>query len=255
MIQPTLFIGASLSILSAMIYFYVGRVLSRRHPASADSNLAWQLFITWWYALAISTVSGAALSLLGAFGVVGVALFTTFTLVNLQAICIALHGLLFYLLYLFTGNRKVLGPLTAFYIGYYILLVYYVLASDPVSVNVQKWNTTLEYANQIRGPLFLIALLLLVVPQIVGSLAYFMLYFQVKTVTQKYRILLVSWSIMIWFLSSLIASLSGLSQFDAWQVISRFIALSASLTILFAYQPPSWIKRRFHVTSIAEEPA
>lgn len=185
----------------------------------------------------------------------GVALFTTFTLVNLMAICVALHGLMFYLLYLFTGSKKWLGPLTAFYFAYYILLIYYVLASDPVGVSVRRWSATLEYENQIRGPLFLIALLLLVVPQIVGSLAYFTLYFRVKTVTQKYRILLVSWSIMIWFMSSLIASLSGLSQLDAWQIISRFIALSASLTILFAYQPPSWVKRRFHVTSIAEEAA
>jgi hypothetical protein len=143
--------------------------------------------------------------------------------------------------------------LTAFYIVYYILLVYYVLASDPVGVSVRRWSATLEYQNQIEGPLFLIALLLLVVPQIIGSLAYFTLYFRVKTITQKYRILLVSWSIIVWFMSSLIASLSGLSQFDAWQVLSRFIALTASLTILFAYQPPSWVKRRFHVTSIAEE--
>lgn len=255
MIEPTLFIGAFLSILSAAIYFYVGRVLGRRHLASTESSVAWYLFITWWYALGIATLSGAILSLLGAFRMAGVALFTTFTLVNLMAICVALHGLMFYLLYLFTGSKKWLGPLTAFYFAYYILLIYYVLASDPVGVSVRRWSATLEYENQIRGPLFLIALLLLVVPQIVGSLAYFTLYFRVKTVTQKYRILLVSWSIMIWFMSSLIASLSGLSQLDAWQIISRFIALSASLTILFAYQPPGWVKRRFHVTSIAEEAA
>jgi hypothetical protein len=255
MIEPTLFIGASLSILSAAIYFYVGRVLGQRHPTSSESNTAWYLFITWWYALGVSTLSGAVLSILGALGIVGVALFTTFTLVNLLAICVALHGLLFYLIYLFTGNKKWLGPLTAFYIVYYILLVYYILASDPVGVSVRRWSATLEYQNQIRGPLFLIALLLLVVPQIVGSLAYFTLYFRVKTITQKYRILLVSWSIIVWFMSSLIASLSGLSQFDAWQVLSRLIALTASLTILFAYQPPSWVKQRFHVTSIAEEAA
>lgn len=255
MIEPTLFIGAFLSILSAAIYYYVGRVLGRRHLSSTESNLAWYLFITWWYALGTSTLSGAMLSLLGAFGVAGVALFTTFTLVNLLAICVALHGLMFYLLYLFTGNRKLLGPLTVFYVAYYILLIYYVLAGDPIGVSVNRWSATLEYQSPIRGPLFLIVLFLLVLPQIIGSLAYFTIYFRVKTVTQKYRILLVSWSIIVWFMSSLIASLSGLAQSDAWQVLSRFIALTASLTILFAYQPPSWIKRRFHVTSIVEEAA
>jgi hypothetical protein len=93
----------------------------------------------------------------------------------------------------------------------------------------------------------------LVFPQIIGSLAYFTLYFRVQTVTQKYRILIVSWSIIIWFLSAFLAGISGLSKYDWWQIVSRLIALSASLAILLAYQPPVWIKRYFRVTSIAEE--
>ena len=144
MIQPTLLLGAMLSIVSAFIYYYVGRVLSRRRSASTDARLAWVLFVVWWYALAVTTLSGAILSLLGALGIAALPLFITFTLINLLATCVALHGLVFYLLYLFTGNRRLLGPLTVFYIAYYILLV--------------------------------------------------------------------SWSIIIWFLSGFFASISGLSQ-------------------------------------------
>jgi hypothetical protein len=253
MIQPTLLFGALLSIVNAGIYIYVGRVLNRRRAASADARLAWTLFVVWWYALAATTLSGAILSLLGGLGFVSLPLFTTFTLVNLLAICVALYGLLFYLLYLFTGNRILLGPLTVFYIVYYIFLVYYVQASAPVGVIVNRWSATLEYQNQIRGPLFLIALFLLVFPQIFGSLAYFTLYFRVRTVTQKYRVLLVSWSIIIWFLSAFLASLAGLGQQDWWQITSRLIGLIAALAILFAYQPPAWVKNRFRVTSITEE--
>src|SRR5688500_8466223 len=123
MIQPTLLFGAALSILSASIYFYVGRVLSRRHVASPDARLAWKLFVAWWYALATSTLIGAVLSLLGAFSIAGLPLFITFTQVNLLALCIGLCGLMYYLLYLFTGSRRLLLPLTLFYIAYYILLV------------------------------------------------------------------------------------------------------------------------------------
>jgi hypothetical protein len=252
-IQPTLLFGAFLSILAAAIYYYIGQVLSRRRSGSDGSRTAWLLFVVWWYALAATTLSGAVLSLMGALGIVGVPLFTTFTLVNLLAICVALYGLVFYLLYLYTGNRGLLTPLTVFYIAYYILLVYYVQASDPASVEVQRWRTVLVYENQLRGPLFITALLLLLLPPILGGIAYFLLYFQVKGATQKYRILLVSWSIIIWFLSGLIASIAGLSQYDWWQVMSRLIGLGAALAILFAYQPPTWIKRRFGVTSILEE--
>jgi hypothetical protein len=255
MIQPTLLFGAALSILSAGIYYYVGRVLSRRRVASPDARLAWALFVVWWYALASSTLSGALLSLLGAFNIVALPLFVTINQVNLLAICIALFGLMYYLLYLFTGSRRLLVPLSLFYIAYYILIIYYVQVREPVAVVVGRWNASLQYANPAEGPLFVTALLLLVFPQIIGSLAYFTLYFRVQTLTQKYRILLVSWSILIWFLSALLASIAGLGQQDWWQVTSRLIGLSASLAILLAYDPLPWIRRRLGVNSIAEEPA
>ena len=255
MIQPTLLFGAALSIFSAGIYYYVGRVLNRRRVASPDARLAWTLFVVWWYALATSTLVGAVLSLLAALNIAGLPLFVTLTQFNLLAICVGLFGLMYYLLYLFTGSRGLLIPLIVFYIAYYIFIIYYVQASRPVDVRVGRWSAALEYEQQIEGPLFLIALFLLVFPQILGSLAYFTLYFRVKNTTQKYRILLVSWSILVWFLSAFLASISGLGQQDWWQITSRLIALSASLTILLAYDPLPWIRRRLGVTSIAEEPA
>lgn len=253
MIQPTLLFGAVLSALSAGIYLYVGRVLSRRRQTSWEATVAWTLFIVWWYALGAATLSGALLSLLGAFRIAGLPVFVTFNLVNFLAICVALFGLMFYLLYLFTGNYRLLGPLAAFYIAYYILLVYYVQARMPVDVTVNRWNAGIVYQKEASGPLFLITLLLLVLPQILGSLAYFTLYFRVQNPTQKYRIFLVSWSIIIWFTSALLASLAGIGQQDWWQVSSRLIGLGAALTILMAYQPPSMVKRRFGIGSITEE--
>jgi hypothetical protein len=246
MTQPTLLFGALLSALSAAIY-------SRRRSSSPDARLAWRLFVAWWYALAIATLMGAFLNLFGALGITTLPLFTTITLMNLLATCVALYGLMFYLLYLFTGNRKLLVPLSVFYVVYYGLLVYYVQARSPISVSIGRWQTTLEYQNQIMGPFFWVLVILLLFPQILGSFAYFMLYFRVKPVTQKYRILLVSWSIIIWFLSAFLARIAGLSQYDWWQVTSRLIGLSAALTIMMAYQPPAWVKQRFGVASLAEE--
>jgi hypothetical protein len=252
MIQPTLLFGATLSILCAGIYFYVGRVLRRRRQASPGSSMAWTMFVVWWYALALATFSGGILSLLGAFGIIGLPLFITITIINSLTTCAALMGLIFYLLYLYTGKSNLIGPIGIFYFFFYGLVVYIMEARNPIGVIVNRWNTSLQYENPIPGPLFLIALSLLIFPAILGSLAYFMLFFQVKAKTQRYRILLVSWSIIIWFLSSFLASISGFSEQDWWQIVSRMIGLVAALTILFAYQPPSWIKRRFGVAAIAE---
>ena len=234
MIQPTLLFGITLTVVSAGIYYYVGRTLSQRRLATPVARLAWNFFIVWWFALAASTLSNAILDLVGALGITDLPLFVTITIINLLATCVALYGLMFYLLYLFTGNRGLLGPLTVFYIAYYILIVYYVVASAPVGVTVDRWGATLQYQNQITGPLFLIALFLLVFPQIFGSLAYFTLYFRVKSATQKYRVLLVSWSVIIWFFSAFLASIAGLSQEDWWQIASRLIGLGAALAILIA---------------------
>lgn len=252
MIQPTLLFGATLAFLCAGIYLYVGRVLSRRQQATPGANMAWLMFVTWWYALALATLSGGVLSLLGAFGIIGLPLFTSITIINFLTTCVALSGLMFYLLYLYTGKTGMIWPVVIFYFFYYGLLIYFIEASNPIGVAVNRWNTSLQFENVIRGPLFLVVLFFLVFPQIISSLAYFMLFFQVKAKTQRYRILLVSWSIIIWFMSSFLAGISGQSQQDWWQVASRLIGLGAALTILFAYQPPSWIKRRFGVAAIAE---
>jgi hypothetical protein len=75
---------------------------------------------------------------------------------------------------------------------------------------------------------------LLFVSQVNGGLAYFTLYFQVPVVTQKYRILLGSWSIIIWFISPVATVLGG---------------LTAALTILTAYLPPRGLKQRYGIVS------
>ena len=96
-------------------------------------------------------------------------------------------------------------------------------------------------------------IVLLLLPQIIGGFAYFTLYFRVTETTQKYRILLVSWSIIIWFLSPLAALAGGLAEQDWWQLASRLIGLAAALTILIAYLPPRWLKQRYGIISLPDE--
>lgn len=255
MLHPTLIIGALFAIASSGIYFYVGHRLVRRRITSSEARLAWIFFVVWWYALAATTLVSGLLNLLGAFTAAHLALYVTLTYVNLLAICVALYGLLYYLLYLFTGNARLFTPLTLFYIGYYILILYYFVYRDPIGLQIRRWDVTLQYERALSGPFFLVVLVLLIFPQIIGSLAYFSLFFRLQDPTRKYRIAVVSWSIVIWFGSSFLASVSGLAQQDWWQIVSRLIGLSAALAILLAYEPLGWIKRRLGVVSITDEAA
>jgi hypothetical protein len=252
-IQFTLFLSALFAFFAASIYAYVGWRLSKRVVPSSEGQIAWQSFTIWWYGLAATTLIGGFQNLFGAFGITILSLFITATYINLLMICLALWGLLYYLIYLFTGNSQLLVPLAIFYMIYYVVLVYYITARIPESVNVDRWRTALAYHTPLTGAFFVMLIILLLLPQIVGGFAYFTLYFRVTDVTQKYRVLLVSWSIIIWFLSPFIALAGGLAEQDWWQVASRLIGLAAALTILMAYLPPQWLKQRYGIISLADE--
>lgn len=237
----------------ALIYTYIGRELARRQLSGGEAKLAWQLFVIWWFGLAVTTFIGGLTNLLGLLGLTSLPLFVALNHLNLLSVCVALWGLLYYLIYLFTGRKKSLLPLSIFYVAYYLILVYYISASKPIGVSVERWYTGLQYEHPLTGPFFVLVLVFLICPQIIGSLAYFSLYFKVQGTTQRYRVLLVSWSIILWFSSALLASLTGFAEQDWWQITSRIIGLAAALTIYMAYFPPAWLKQRYSIASITNQ--
>lgn len=99
----------------------------------------------------MTTLIGSFQNLFGAVGLKSLPLFVTATYLNLLVIYLALLGLLYYLTYLFTGNRRSLVPLAVFYLIYYILLVYYITASTPRNVDIGRWSTTLVYHTPLTG--------------------------------------------------------------------------------------------------------
>ena len=252
-IQSTLLFSTLFALVSAGIYGYVGWRLGKRVVPSSDARLAWVSFTVWWYGLAIVTLLGGLQNLFGALGVTNLPLFVTAAHLNIQIICIALLCLLYYLIYLYTGKRNSLAWLAIFYIVFYILLLYFINASSPDAVTIERWNAAIAYDNAQNGTFIILLVILLVLPPVIGGFAYFMLYFRVTEITQKYRIFLVSWSIILWFLSPIVALAGGLSQQDWWQFASRLIGLAAAATILTAYLPPRWLKQRYGINSLSDE--
>ena len=252
-IQSTLLFSALFALAAAGIYAYVGWRLGKRVIPSSDAKLAWVSFTVWWYGLAIITLLGGLQNLFGALGLTDLPLFVTAAHLNIQIICIALLGLLYYLIYLYTGKRNSLAWLAIFYGVFYILLLYFINASSPDGVTMERWNVGIAYDNAPSGTFIILLVVLLILPPIIGGFAYFMLYFRVTEITQKYRIFLVSWSIILWFLSPVVAMASGLSQQDWWEFASRLIGLAAAATILTAYLPPRWLKRRYGIISLSDE--
>ena len=241
------------AVIAAIIYSYVGWCLSKRLISFAESRLAWQSFVLWWYGLAASTLIGGLLSLFGAFGVTDLAVFVTATYINMLLSCVALLGLFYYLTYLFTGNSRWLPRLAILYFVFYILIIYQITASSPESVILERWSTTLSYRVPLTGTFITILIVLLFASQLFGGFAYFTIYFRVPEATKKYRILLVSWSIIIWFLTPFLGVAGELTRQDWWQIVSRLIGLAAALMILLAYFPPEKLKQRYGLISLTDE--
>jgi hypothetical protein len=239
-------------LASGAVYAYVGTRIAQRR-VQREAQLPLVAFATWWHALAGVTLLAAVCAALAAFGQLDHDLFVAVSYGNLFLIALALAGLVYYLLYLYSGIRRWWKLLVPVYYAYAIFLVYFVRAHRPSGYEVRRWGLAIAYEIPVeRDPLFLAVLLLLVLPPILAALAYLSLLRHASGRTLRYRIAIVSTALLLWFGSTLAASVSGLSQSDTWQLASRCIGLGATLSILAAYYPPAWLRRRLGVVSIEE---
>lgn len=254
MASPTLLLDAAFLLVTASVYWLVGGVTIRRH-VGGDGQLAATLFGVWWYALAGLQLVGAGMRVLGYLGMLDLTVYITVTYVLLLVFCAGFWALVYYLSYLLTGNRRLLVPLTAFYIAYYAYLLYYITLSDPVGVKVTDWSVSLDYSNEIRGAPLTLLMLLLVMPPLLGALGYARLYFKVRDPTQKYRIGLVSATLGGWFAILLLAWVLELGTQQWWYFASRAIGVAAALLIYAAFRPPGWVQRRWGIHPVDEASA
>lgn len=251
--NATLLLDALLLVATGFVYGVVGRVVMRR-PLRGDARTASTLFGVWWFALAALQLVYAAMRVLGWAGLTDVALFATFVHLEWLALSIALWGLLYYLLYIFTGRSSLLWPTTAFYLAYYVGVVYLIAVAEPTGVVVGAWTVTLQYANEPTPVAASLVVLLLLVPILGGAIGYARLYFHAEGATQRYRIGLVSVTILVWFGSALVVQLLGNSGDDWWRVVNRLIGLAAAGLVYAAYRPPAWVRARYDIHAADDAP-
>lgn len=249
--SQTMLITQIIILTTGAFCLYIAAQLGRRQPAESDDRLAWLAFRVWWLAIGLSTALGAVRTLMALFAVDSLAAYSILTLVLTLVLCAALWGLLYYLVYLYTGNRSWVWPLAGFYGLIFLGLISYLfLVLRPIGVSLDNGAASMQYANDAPDLYGLIVVLVILLPQLLAALAYLSLYFRLHERTQKYRILLVSLSILIWFASPLVGLGLGISNFPWWDLLSRIIGLAAVLLIYAAYYPPKFIQRRFGVAGI-----
>lgn len=237
---------------SSAVYFLIGRGLGRRQLQAGPDHLAWQALRWVWFGQAARIFIAVASAVLVLIGITNLYVHITLGLLVLLGLAVTLWGLLSYIAYLYTGKVGWITGLAIFYGLYFVFLVYTALARQPTGVILTGGGSAVTYAQSAAPLVGLIYLAVLLLPQLVGSLFLFSLFFRVKEANQRYRILLVSGSIFIWFglaLASLFVP--DLGQAAWWPLTNQLIGLATALIIYWAYFPPMLIQRRFNIAPIS----
>lgn len=226
--SATLATAATLSIVAGLAYALVGWRFAARAREGAGTPMA--CFSLFWFAVAYYGLTDGLWSLavpaLDPPLAVGVTILYTKTLAG----CVGFFGLVYYLAYVYTGDRKLLVPLAAFYALVYVLVLYAYVAADPVGQVVQPWRSGLVYANPGTF-LDTLSVLALFVPPLLAAIAYARLVTKAQDARQRRRILAVSAAFAAFFGGLLFGWLGG-SVWYWWPLVEKGLALG---TVCAAY--------------------
>jgi len=228
-----------MTVVEGLAYVLVGSRL-RRREVSAGARLALTLFSLWWYSIGINKIIAGVVGVGVAFDQVSLALYVAVLHLNLAILCVSLASLLFYFAFLFTGRRHAIVPVAAFYLGFYILLTYNLLSHAPDAILKLKWRIDHHASSEAHPVVGLLILACLVLPQLVGAITHFVLYFRTTDPAQRHRIVWVSWSIIAWTVSITLITTRIFDESALVQLFSRLVGVAAAFAGLWAYRvaPP-----------------
>lgn len=244
--ETTLLAGSVAQLAVAFLFAFTGRTIAKRR-VSAESRLPQGALTIWWTSIAllwlIDAARGGAVALWGPTDAAVRDVFVALFYVSVLLLCVALWGLLTYLAFLYRGWHAAI-PLGIFYGAYYLVASITVAIARPDAIRVGMWATHVVYETPLPIPLEASLFLFLLVPQLVGAAAYLSLARRTADPLQRYRVIVVGTTLLVWIGANLAADLARLTYDDTWQVLRVALGVLASAAILTAYSPPHWVRRR-----------
>jgi len=246
---------SGVALVSAAAYEHIAGAIRARPTQEPNARRAGRLFSWWWDGLAalnaITTLGFAA----AAFDHANAPLSASLTMLFTLAACFAFASLVYYLLYVATGAPRPLQLIFGYYLVVFIATLYLVSWMHPEGAALTTWSLAPTFANVPPRWAPLLLAIALVGPPVVATTRYVLLYSIVDQRTIRYRIALTAVAISAWIALFLMAPLSVQGQASAVQLVTRGIALLAAALTLLAYEPPSFIKRRYRVRALRDERA
>jgi hypothetical protein len=251
--QPTLLLAGGVALCVGAAYGYVATQLTRRAVEDDEARRALRSFALWWGALGVNLGVVAAIYFVAAFGGVPLELQIADSILQRLLLAVSMVGLVDYMLFVTTGRHRMTSIILA-YGAYFAWSLAMMIYAHPVAVLYGRWRTDLVYANSEPPGAPLVGLAFIVLPAVVGALAYLRLYFRATHRSQKYRIAVVSSALLVWWVVAVAAGQRQLLEVDWLQVGQRFLGLLAAFAVLAAFRPPAWVRAKWGVEAYGPVP-
>jgi hypothetical protein len=225
----------------AAVFLYVGYRIAQR-PVSPAARLASYQLAFWWAGVGVSVALSGIELLLAALNAFPFALALTTYLVQILLDCAFLWALVGFLLYVYTGKYR-LAPLTAFYLWFYVTVLYYFFSQDPYAIHFVADQAIFLYSGTTVPALELAVILGLLGPELIGAVLYLSLLRRTRVPAQRYRITLVGGGILLWLALDLFVPVST----PAWLLARTILQLIPGFMSLIAFDPPEWARRRYRI--------
>lgn len=244
--QPTLLLGTLVTGATASLFAYAG-LLTWRRQVPEGSRLANGAFSMWWWGASMVIALLSVSNLLGMAGVVDDDVHTTLHYLRAAPLSLALGCLMFYLAFLFTGQRRLVVPLAGAYLLHHAFTLYYFVRLGPMHTVVTAWDVRVVPETAVDGPLSAAFGIALALPIVAACAAYVVLAFRVGGREQRYRVGLVALALGQWFLLLLVSFLLRLQERDWFSVFYQVPGLVSALFVIVAFRPPPWLQQRLRV--------
>lgn len=240
MTTSTLAAGAVLDALSLVLYLWVGRLVLREYPDAPGRTR--EAFATFWYGVGLVNGLQAALELVAVFRDPGLPLAFAVWNTRIAVALASFAGLVYYLLYVYTGRRRLFWSTLLFYVATFLAMQVWLMQSVPTATDVSHWRVDLEFERTEKSPLYTLVVLMFFVPPLVASVAYAMVVRMAQTPLQRHRVRLMSGSLGVYFLGLTLGYLN--SGWHWWGLIENLLGIGAALVAMLALRPPRRFRER-----------
>lgn len=232
----TLALAGTVSMMTGLAYAYVARVVAQR-DTSRDTRAASLSLALWWGMLGAYLLVQGALTIVASFGALTSDAYFASRILAIPLLCGGVAALVHHLTYLYTGNRKLSNALALVYVPIALLFAYATWTA-PHQLTVSSWIVELDDSS----PAYKLTYLLVGLPPIVASIAYYALLRRIQDPVRRYRVRLVSLTIAAYIGSGLVARLGASDLFKFVTLVG--FGLAAAIMVLLAYRPPRVVLAR-----------